>query len=89
MSGMSLGSVNGADRTPVVELSMVVYDLGPEPEWHGDRSLFGPWRRYEALLPSYPAVRGSGTTPWDAVRRLVGDHRALLERRWSTRGPAA
>ena len=60
-----------------------VRDRGPEPEWHQDRRFFGPWWRYEAELASYPVVRELGTTPWEAVYRLVAMHRTVLERRWS------
>jgi hypothetical protein len=36
---------------------------------------------FEASLADYPLVE-SGRTAWEAVNRLVGGHRALLERRW-------
>jgi hypothetical protein len=39
-------------------------------------------KRFEAALADYPLVE-SGRTPWEAVNRLVGAHRGLLERRWS------
>ena len=39
--------------------------------------------RFEAALEDYPVLRELGSTPWAAVNRLVGAHRALLERRWS------
>ncbi len=91
MSGRLFGSASSAvardgDRVLVTELSVLVYDRGPEPEYHRDRSLFGPWWRYEAELASYPAVRGLGATPWQAVHRLVSNHRPVLERRWSSGG---
>lgn len=38
---------------------------------------------FEAALVDYPLLVESGRTPWEAVNRLVGAHRALLERRWS------
>ena len=38
---------------------------------------------YEARLADYPVLVETGRTPWEAVNRLVGAHRALLERRWS------
>ena len=38
---------------------------------------------FEAELEDYPVLRESGRTAWEAVNRLVGAHRALLERRWS------
>ena len=39
--------------------------------------------RFEAGLEDYPLLREFGRSPWEAVNRLVGAHRALLERRWS------
>jgi hypothetical protein len=42
----------------------------------------GEWR-FEASLQDYPLLRELGRTPWEAVNRLVGGHRALLERRWA------
>lgn len=39
--------------------------------------------RFEAELEDYPLLRESGRSAWEAVNRLVGAHRALLERRWS------
>jgi len=86
MSGQLSGSSGDqarADRTLVTELRVVVYDRGPEPRWHRDRSLFGPWPRFESELEDYAAVRESGMSSWEAVYRLVANHRPLLERRWS------
>ena len=71
------------DRVVVAEIGIVVHDCGPEPEWHKDRKLFGPWWRYQAELVDYPALRELGTSPYDAARRLVANHRGLLERLWS------
>lgn len=74
-------------ESPAIALGDVVIrviDRGPEPAWHDDGSLFGPWRRFEAELPSYPIVREQGSTPWEAVSRSMSMHRGLLERRWST-----
>jgi hypothetical protein len=59
-------------------IAVAVYDLGPAAE-NG--------QRYEAQVVDYPVVSSRGTSPWDAVRGLVGGHRGLLERRWSTGGP--
>jgi hypothetical protein len=73
----------GAERVPVATVSLVVYDRGPEPDWHTDRSLYGPWLRYEAEFVDYAAVSELGASPWEAVHRLVSNHRGLLERRWS------
>jgi hypothetical protein len=67
----------------VAEIAIVVYDGGPEPDWHKDGKLHGPWWRYQAELADYPVVRELGTTPYEAARRLVANHRGLLERRWS------
>ena len=39
--------------------------------------------RFEAQLAGYAVVQARGGSAWEAVRRLVGSHRALLERRWS------
>ncbi len=39
--------------------------------------------RFEAEVEGYPLVRETGRTAWEAINRLVGAHRALLERRWS------
>ena len=71
------------DRKVVTEIGVVVYDRGPEPAWHeNDRKLFGQWWRYEAELVDYPVLREGGMTPWEAVNRLFGAHRVLLEPRW-------
>jgi hypothetical protein len=83
----SHGGARGGERVLVTTLSVAVYDRGPEPEWNRDRSLFGPWLRYEAELAGFAAVRGMGMSPWEAVNVLVANHRPLLERRWSPGGP--
>lgn len=72
-----------AEPVTVLNVSFVVRDRGPEPEWHKDRRLYGPWWPYEATVVDFDAVRELGMTPWEAVHRLVGNHRTLLERRWS------
>ena len=54
-------------------VSLVVRDRGPGLEVD----------RFEASLEDYPLLREVGRTPWEAVHRLVGAHRALLERRWA------
>jgi hypothetical protein len=36
---------------------------------------------FEAELADYP-LRESGRSAWEAVNRLIGAHRELLERRW-------
>jgi hypothetical protein len=88
VSGRLFGSerapvASGAERALVATVTLVVYDRGPEPAWHTDRALYGPWCRYEAELADYAAVRELGSSPWEAVHRLVANHRGLLERRWS------
>ena len=55
---------------PELLITIRVRELGPAD------------RRFEAALADYPLVE-SGRTPWEAVNRLVGAHRALLERRWA------
>jgi len=55
-----------------------VYDRGPEPEWHKDRSLFGPWARFEAELVAEPSASELGWSPWEAVYRLVANRRAAI-----------
>ncbi len=63
-----------ADESPVrLCVSIVVLDRGAE---------FGA-ERFEAGLEDYALLREVGRSPWEAVNRLVGAHRALLERRWS------
>jgi hypothetical protein len=74
----------GAERVPVVTVTLVVYDRGPEPAWHEDRRLYGPWLRYQAEPADYPAACELGGSPWEAVHRLIAGHRGVLERRWST-----
>ena len=43
---------------------------------------------YEAGREDFPLLRETGRTAWEAINRLVGAHRALLERRWSREGAA-
>ena len=80
---MSASGVQLHDGLELGEVVILLRDRGPEPAWHVDRGLYGPWRRYEAEVAEYPAVREAGMTPWEAVHRLVSNHRAVLERRWS------
>ena len=54
---------------PELLITIRVHELGPAD------------KRFEASLADYPLVE-SGRTPWEAVNRLVGAHRALLVRRW-------
>ena len=58
----------------VTMVAVAVYDRGPSV----DRC-----ERFEAQLAGYSVVRARGASSWQAVRRLVSEHRALLERRWS------
>jgi hypothetical protein len=55
------------------ELAIRLIDLGPEPDWHLDRSLFGPWRRYEAqaTLPGGTVLVASGAEPWLALHAVA------------------
>ena len=60
----------GDDRRVVATITFVVYERVSAPSVR------------EVELESYPALRESGRTTWEALNRLVGGHRALLERRW-------
>ena len=60
----------------VTMVAVAVYDRGPSV----DRP-----ERFEAQLAGYSVVHARAGSPWHAVRRLVGEHRTLLERRWSGR----
>ena len=68
------GGSSAPDPVPVTIVAVAVYDRGLSPE---------RCERYEAQLAGYSVVQARGVSPWHAVRRLVGEHRALLERRWS------
>jgi hypothetical protein len=68
------GGSSPRERPLVAMVAIAVYDCGAQR----DRS-----ERYEAQLAGYAVVHGRGASPWEAVRHLVGGHRALLERRWS------
>jgi hypothetical protein len=67
----------GRSAEPMAMFAVAVYDHGPSA---------APDERYEAQVASYPVVREAGASPWEAVRRLVIEHRVLLERHWSTGG---
>lgn len=69
-------------RVGLGDLTVRVYDLGPEPEHHKNRRPFGPWRRYEAQLAGLPAVRATGWSAFDALSRLVANHRSVFDERW-------
>jgi hypothetical protein len=62
------------DPELVTMVALAVYDRGP---------LVDGAERFEAQLAGYSVVRARGASSWQAVRRLVSEHRALLERRWS------
>jgi hypothetical protein len=70
------GGSNGSaklERGAMPELVVVIRlrECGPTDE------------AFEAALADYPLLREFGRAPWEAVNRLVGAHRAVLERRWS------
>jgi hypothetical protein len=76
------GSGREVPRVDLGELTVRVYDLGPEPTYHKDRRSFGPWRRYEAQLVGLPAVRATGWSAFDALTRMVANHRSVFDERW-------
>ena len=63
----------------VGELAIRVYDRGPEPDWHTDRTLFGPWLPFEAELIGHEAATATGWSPWEAIYRLIAAHRRELD----------
>ena len=65
-----------AEPELVTMVAVAVYDRGPSV----DRP-----ERFEAQLSGYSVVHARAGSPWQAVRRLVSEHRTLLERRWSGR----
>jgi hypothetical protein len=75
---VSARAMSEAACAVVAELVVCIRDRGPEPEWHTNRSLFGPWCRFEAELVGDAGVRAFGMSPWDALYRLVANHRAQL-----------
>jgi hypothetical protein len=83
---MSAPGVQLPDGVELGEVVIRLRDRGLEPAWHEDRGLFGAWCRYEAELVGYSVVRELGLTPWEAVHRLVSNHRPVLERRWGSGG---
>jgi hypothetical protein len=71
-----------AERVPLAEITVRVYDRGPEPEYHKDRDLYGPWLPYEAELAGEAGASATGWTPYEAIVGLVSMRRAVrLERR--------
>jgi hypothetical protein len=71
-------AVSDAECAVVAELVVRIRDRGPEPDWHTNRRLFGPWCLFEAELVGDAGVRVLGMSPWDALYRLVANHRAEL-----------
>ena len=77
MNGRLFGPTDGSsalDPELVTMVAVAVYDRG---------RLVDRGERYEAQLAGYSVVQARGASSWHAVRRLVSEHRALLERRWS------
>lgn len=74
-------------RVGLGELTVRMYDRGQEPAYHKDRCLFRPWRRYEAQLVGLPAVRATGSSAFDALHRLVSNHRSVFDDRWPPAPP--
>jgi hypothetical protein len=71
-------------RVQVGEVTVRVFDRGPEPDYHKDRALFRPWRPYEAELADEPAVSGLGWTPAEAIGRVLADRAAEWSSLWPT-----
>jgi hypothetical protein len=67
------GELFAAKYALAASVSVEVRDRGPAFE-----------DRFVAELADFPALREVGRSPWEAVHRLVGEHRSLLERRWSS-----
>jgi hypothetical protein len=67
----------GRSGEPMAMFAVAVYDRGASVT---------AGERFEAELSDYPLVREAGGSPWEAVCRLVLEHPALLERRWSAGG---
>jgi hypothetical protein len=72
-----------AERVRLGEMTVRVYDRGPEPAYHKDRDLYGPWLPYEAELADDPGVSATGWMPCEAIVRLVSARRAVLLERWA------
>ena len=75
-----------AETQPLVRVAVEIVDRGDEPEWHKDRTLYGPWRRWVATmtLPGGTRVDESGLTPSEALSRVASgcrdeDRRAIHE----------
>jgi len=65
----------------LVTYSVELLDHGPEPDWHLDRTLFGPWQRYE-LIARNPAgnelARARGFGNADCWYRLASELRRAM-----------
>jgi hypothetical protein len=72
-----------AQRVWLGEITVRVYDRGPEPAYHKDRDLYGPWLPYEAELADDPGVSATGWTPYEAIVGVVSARRAVLRERWA------
>jgi hypothetical protein len=75
-----------AGRVPLGEVRVRVYDRGPEPEFHKDRALFGPWLPYEAELAEQPGATGVGWTAAEAIGRALAAREAVLTSIWPALG---
>ena len=67
------------ERVALGELAIRVYDRGPEPDWHTDRTLFGPWLPFEAELVGHEAATATGWSPSEAIYGLISAHRDELD----------
>ena len=67
------------ERVALGELAIRVYDRGPEPDWHTDRSLFGPWLPFEAELVGHEGATAIGWSPCEAIYGVVACHRDALD----------
>jgi hypothetical protein len=70
---VSARAVSDVECAVVAELVVRIRDRGPEPDWHTNRSLFGPWCRFEAELVGDAGVRSTVVN----LSTLLG---------WTTRG---
>ena len=72
-----------AQRVLLREMTVRVYERGPEPEYHKDRELYGPWLPYEAELAGEAGARAAGWTPYEVIVRVAhasGCDRAVTRR---------
>ena len=67
------------ERAALGELMIRVYDRGPEPDWHTDRTLFGPRLPFEAELVGNETAAATGWSPWEAIYGLISAYRAELD----------